>query len=234
MPDLTYVTKTGRDLRLDLLRGYFVVAMIVDHVRGASPIYLLTGGNRFYTSAAEGFILTSGLVTGLVYQRLIARDDLGSALHKLLQRALALYLLTVGLTLLFLPISEILYLPWAQGVDLSNPLALVVSILTLHRTYYLVDVMLLYTVVFIFVPVGSPVWHEVRLWLQDNMFAKVALRPGRILASAITFSFLFLFVTFFWNRVQRLVGWLLVPLGQSRQRRPALGRVSGTGRRRPD
>ena len=54
----------GRDLRIDLLRGYFVVAMIIDHVRGQSPLYLLTGGNRFYTSAAEGFILTSGLVAG--------------------------------------------------------------------------------------------------------------------------------------------------------------------------
>jgi hypothetical protein len=316
-----YVAQQGRDMRLDLLRGYFVVAMIVDHVRGPSPIYLLTGGNRFYTSAAEGFILISGLVTGLVYPRLIARDGLGNSLLKLLSRAWALYLLTVGVTLLFLPISEILYLPWAEGVDLSNPLAVVVSILTMHRTYYLIDVMLLYTILFIFVPlafvllehkrtwvvlagswliwalfqvfpdyaslpwpiagnylfdfsawqvlfftglvlgyhhellptlgrratrlallltglgtaaliavyfvvdpptslmpaqiaVGSPVFHEVRLWLQDVFFAKVAVRPGRILASAVTFSFLFFLVTSFWHQVRRLLGWLLLPLGQ--------------------
>jgi enterochelin esterase-like enzyme len=142
----------GRDLRVDLLRGYFVVAMVVDHVRGQSPLYIFTGGNRFYTSAAEGFILTSGLVAGLVYARLIARDGLAAGFMKLLTRAATLYLLTIGVTLLFLPISEILYLPWAQGVDLTDIFSVLVSIVTLHRTYYLIDVMLLYTVLFVLVP----------------------------------------------------------------------------------
>jgi len=45
-PDPCYIDHHGRDLRIDLLRGFFVVAMIVDHVRGPSPLYLLTGGNR--------------------------------------------------------------------------------------------------------------------------------------------------------------------------------------------
>ena len=319
--DPKYLTEHGRDLRLDLLRGYFVVAMIVDHVRGPSPLYNLTGGNRFYTSAVEGFILTSGLVTGLVYRKLIEREGLGPGLMKILARAATLFLLTVGLTLFLLPLSEVLYLPWAQGVNLANPLALVVSILTLHRTYYLVDVMLLYTVLFLAAPmafvllergkgwivllgavllwgifqffpqyaalpwpiagnylfdfsawqilfflglllgyyqsrmpalsarstrlalvmtglatvalivtfyiidpptatmpsaiaVGSPVVHGIRIWLQDNFFARVALRPGRLVASAVTFSFLFLVTTVFWPRVQRLLGWLFLPLGQ--------------------
>jgi hypothetical protein len=103
-----YLTPQGRDLRIDLLRGYFVLAMVVDHVRGPSPLYLLTGGNRFYTSAAEGFILTSGLVAGLVYHHLIERDGMGPSIRKVLIRAGSLYLLTVGLTLLFLPLSELL------------------------------------------------------------------------------------------------------------------------------
>jgi enterochelin esterase-like enzyme len=321
MPLPDYLTRRGRDLRIDMLRGFFVVAMIIDHVRGQSPLYLLTGGNRFYTSAAEGFILTSGLVAGLVYRRLIERDELSAALQKIMVRAVSLYLLTVGLTLLFLPVSEILYLPWAQGVDLSNPLKVVVSILTLHRTYYLVDVMLLYTVLFIVTPlafillsrghawpvlgvslglwalfqvfpdyaslpwpiagnylfdfsawqllffgglvlgyrqdripalgcretrialvlssigmvilvaaffmieqpitvgaahvvVTAPVGLDVRTWLQDYVFSKVDLRPGRIVASAITFTFLFLLATHFWNTARRLLAWLLLPLGQ--------------------
>jgi enterochelin esterase-like enzyme len=317
-----YMAEHGRDLRIDLLRGYFVVAMIIDHVRGQSPLYLLTGGNQFLTSAAEGFILTSGLVAGLVYKRLIERLGLAPSLLKLLARAASLYLLTVGVTLLLLPVSEILYLPWAQGVDLTNPVGVVVSILTLHRTYYLIDVMLLYTVLFIVVPlafvlldngkgwivlaaswglwtlyqffpeyaalpwpivgnylfdfsawqvlfvtglvlgyyhsriptlghhatraalvatgagtvalialfylidpplsltpaafaVGSPVYHEVRLWLQDMVFSKLSLRPGRLVASAVTFSFLFLLATVYWRQARRWLGWLFIPLGQS-------------------
>lgn len=311
----------GRDLRIDLLRGYFVVAMIVDHVRGQSFLYLLTGGNRFFTSAAEGFILTSGLVAGVVYGRVIKRLGIGPAISKILGRAATLYLLTVSVTLLFLPLSEILYLPWAQGIDLTDGLAVLMSIVTLHRTYYLIDVMLLYTVLFVLVPIGfalmsagksrlvlgaswalwavfqfypdyaalpwpiagnylfdfsawqvlfvsglalgchrgrlpvlSPrtarlvlagltaavvaliglffiveppyavvppdiaigrlILHDARTWLQEMVFSKYALRPGRLVASAIVFSFLFVLVSLFWRQTSRLVGWLLVPLGQ--------------------
>ncbi len=63
----------GRDLRYDLLRGFFVFAMIVDHIQGPSWVHLLTGGNRFFASAAEGFIFISGLLAGQVYRRLIER-----------------------------------------------------------------------------------------------------------------------------------------------------------------
>lgn len=320
-PDPCYIDRHGRDLRIDLLRGFFVFAMIVDHVRGASPLYLITGGNRFYTSAAEGFILTSGLVAGLVYRRLIERNGMGPTLLKVLQRAGVLYLLTIALTLIILPISELLNLPWAQGLDRSNPFRLLVSVLTLHQTYYLVDVMLLYTILFLVLPlalvllergktwivlggawllwglyqffpdlvslpwpiagnylfnfsawqvvfftglvlgyrqdrlpllrrratraaliltaigmaaliglyfiidpptdimpgtvaVGGVMAPDVRLWFQDYIFAKMDLRPGRLVASAIVFCFLFLAATVFWNRVQRGVGWLLLPLGQ--------------------
>ena len=163
-PDPCYIDRHGRDLRIDLMRGFFVFAMIVDHVRGWSPLYLLTGGNRFYTSAAEGFILTSGLVAGLVYHRLIERDGLGSALLKVLKRAAILYLLTIGLTLAVLPISEMLNLPWAQGVDASNPLRVVISVLTLHQTYYLVDVMLLYTILFLVSPLAFVLLERRLTW----------------------------------------------------------------------
>ena len=320
-PDPCYIDNHGRDLRIDLLRGFFVVAMIVDHVRGPSPLYLLTGGNRFYASAAEGFILTSGLVAGLVYHRMIERIGLGPALLKVLQRAVTLYLVTIGLTLLILPVAEMLDLPFAQGIDASNPLRVIVSVLTLHQTYYLVDVMLLYTVLFLVSPlafvlldrghtwvvlaaswllwglyqvypelvslpwpingnylfnfsawqvlfftglvlgyrqdrlpllsrraarsamvltglgvllligvyfvvdpptdimppdiaIGSVTFIDARVWLQDNLFAKVDLGLGRLIASAVVFTFMFFALTVFWRPIQRAIGWLLLPLGQ--------------------
>jgi hypothetical protein len=144
VPRLAYSASGHRDLRLDFLRGFAVPAMIVDHIGGSSWLYALTGGNRFYTSAAEALVFISGLVVGIVYRGFIARDGLGPALRRVLERAAQLYLVTVGLTLIFLPASEMLALPWAQNVDYSDPVVFVVSVLTLHRTYYVVDIPLLY------------------------------------------------------------------------------------------
>ncbi|MGI9148022.1 MAG: OpgC domain-containing protein [Chloroflexota bacterium] len=143
------MTESGRDLRIDFLRGIFVVGMIVDHVAGASWLYLLTGGNRFYASAAEGFVFVSGIVAGRAYTRTIQRDGMNTGLWRLLKRAGQLYLLGVGLTLLLVPASELLHLPWAQGWDLHDAWGFVLSTVTLHRTYYLVDVTLLYVLVLI-------------------------------------------------------------------------------------
>ena len=51
--------------------------------------------------------------------------------------------MTIGLTFAFVGLSRLADMPWLQDVDPLTP-ELVVAILTLHRTYYLVDVMLLY------------------------------------------------------------------------------------------
>src|ERR671932_2572214 len=56
-----------RDARLDLLRGFAVFAMVVDHFGGKSWLTLLTGGNEFLVSAAEGFVFLSGFVMGMGY-----------------------------------------------------------------------------------------------------------------------------------------------------------------------
>src|SRR2546430_15849833 len=111
----------GRDERIDLLRGLAVVAMVVDHVAGPSIFHALTGGNRFFTSAAEAFIFISGLVMGLVYRRLVGREGLGPSLQRALERAATLYLLSVTLTLFFLPVSQLLYLTRALNIDISAP-----------------------------------------------------------------------------------------------------------------
>src|SRR5215470_4503850 len=102
-----YVAEDGRDLRIDLLRGMAVLAMIIDHIAGPSRLYLLTGGNRFYTSAAEAFIFLSGLTVGLVYRRVAEQHGLPTAIRRLLHRAWTLYVLAIGLTLVMLPMSEL-------------------------------------------------------------------------------------------------------------------------------
>ncbi len=144
-----------RDLRFDLLRGLAVVAMVTDHVGGQeSWLYTLTGGNHYWTSAAEGFIFISGLVMGIVYPAVIARDGLGAAVKKAMRRAGTLYLLTVTLTLSTAALAFRLGLQWAPQVAANTLPDFVIGVLTLHRSYYLTDVLLLYTLV-IFVAAGA-------------------------------------------------------------------------------
>src|SRR5437870_1965325 len=82
-----YAEPGRRDLRLDLLRGYCVVAMTVDHLDAPTWLYVMTGGNRFFVSAAEGFLFISGLVMGIVYRPIVAREGLGAAALKATKRA---------------------------------------------------------------------------------------------------------------------------------------------------
>jgi hypothetical protein len=135
-----------RDLRLDLLRGFAVIAMVADHIGGErSWLYAITGGDAFFVSAAEVFIFISGLLMGMIYTGVIARQGLGAALRKSLQRAWTLYLMTVILTLTFMVLSAQLGLGWDSEMTGTTWSDLLVSVLTLHRTFYLTDILLLYT-----------------------------------------------------------------------------------------
>ncbi len=161
---LAYRSDEQRDLRLDFVRGLAVVAMVVDHLAGPSALYLITGGNRFFTSAAETFVLVSGLVAGQVYGRIAQRQSLHVALRRLLQRTWSLYLLTVALTMISISLGLPGSSAGAQSGERSPP-QLLWSILTLHQTAYLVDVMLLYTLLLLVAPVAVLLMYESRTWV---------------------------------------------------------------------
>src|SRR5438067_8457816 len=74
-----------RDLRVDLLRGFCIFAMVVDHFGGDSWLYSITGGNRFYVSAAEGFIFISGFILGQAYRAKRDRHGLPAAMSEALR-----------------------------------------------------------------------------------------------------------------------------------------------------
>lgn len=52
---------------LDAWRGLMLVIMTIDHLDLYGPIYRLTYESFGFVSAAEGFVLVSGLVAGIVY-----------------------------------------------------------------------------------------------------------------------------------------------------------------------
>jgi len=135
-----------RDLRFDLLRGFAVFAMVVDHVSGdRSPLYYITGGDSFFVSAAEAFVFLSGLLMGMVNGGLLRRGDVGVALRKILNRAGMLYAITVGLTLVTAALPLVLGFSWAPDVGDLTPFHYIIGILTFHYSAYLTDIPFLYT-----------------------------------------------------------------------------------------
>ena len=134
-----------RDLRLDLLRGFAALAMIVDHTGGQSWLQPVTGGNRFLVSAAEPFVFISGALAGIVYGKLMLTQGALAGLRKTASRAAKLYLLTIVLTLGFAAAGSLLGLWWSTDLGSGSLRDYLVDVVTLRRTTFLVDIPLMYT-----------------------------------------------------------------------------------------
>jgi hypothetical protein len=187
-------TPNGRDPRLDLLRGFCVFAMIVDHIGGSSWLYALTGGNRGPVTAAEGFVFLSGLVLGIVSKRRVARDGLRAAVRSSLGRAWTLYGLTVTLTLIFVGLTVGTDLAiWVDRSLLGNieswP-SLIVSIVLLRFTWHGTDILALYALLLaasplaLFLLAGGQRWWLLGgswvLWLMFQVAPDRAVIPWPI------------------------------------------------------
>jgi len=93
-------------LALDLLRGFFIVVIIVDHLwRWPSLLGFVSGEGRLWVTAGEGFVIISGLLIG--YIRGYKNRDLPllDVIKKVEMRALLLYAWLVGLTIFYSVLS---------------------------------------------------------------------------------------------------------------------------------
>lgn len=98
-----------RIYELDLLRGFFICVIILDHLQfWPSPLQYLTGQGRLWVSAAEGFFLISGLLIGYLRAYKGATTPLKTLTEGLLKRAFTLYIWCVGITLLVTALAVLL------------------------------------------------------------------------------------------------------------------------------
>ncbi|MBI5305874.1 MAG: OpgC domain-containing protein [Chloroflexi bacterium] len=158
--DWSYSIAGKRDLRIDLLRGLAVFMMVVNHFGGASWLFLVTGGDAFFVSAAEAFVFISGLTMGMVYSGIALEEGLRAAQGKAIRRAWTLYKLTVVLTLLLANVSFLFRLPWVNAAAMDNPFTFTLNVLLLRQTMYLSDVMLLYTFLMLATPLALWLLHQ--------------------------------------------------------------------------
>jgi hypothetical protein len=120
---MSALAPSRREIRLDLLRGYFFVGMTLEHLPShpLSPLFRQTYG---FVSVAEGFVFVSGIVFALVYGKTFLREGRRSLRRRACSRARDIYLNHAGLyTLLVLAgaysghqFREHLFAMWWRGV----------------------------------------------------------------------------------------------------------------------
>jgi hypothetical protein len=94
--------KTSRILALDLMRGYFLISILLNHLYlFPNGLDWLTVRGNLYVSAAEGFFFISGLVLGIVRGRKLISQPFKQVARLLVKRGLVLYIASITLTLLF-------------------------------------------------------------------------------------------------------------------------------------
>lgn len=85
----------GRDLRIDFLRGWAMVIMVVAHTEVFSVFNLFTSERLGLISGAEGFVLFSGFVLGQVYRPRLRIDGWITSIYRLWSRAWKLYIVSL-------------------------------------------------------------------------------------------------------------------------------------------
>ncbi len=102
-------TPKRRIFELDLLRGFFICVIILDHLQfWPSPLQYLTGQGRLWVSAAEGFFLISGLLIGYLRVYKGMKIPLGDLTKLLFRRAFMLYVWGVIITLIVVALSALM------------------------------------------------------------------------------------------------------------------------------
>lgn len=173
--------RIGRIDSFDLLRGFFLVVILFNHLfYYPSGLEILTGKGWLYASTAEGFFLLSGIVLGIVRGRKLVEKPLKVATKLLAKRSFQLYVTSAILTIAFTIIAwEFTGNPGLKGNYLpesTNLLELIWQSASLQYTYGWADFLRLYAIFIAITPLAiyllrSNLWYIVMLlslfvWLQ--------------------------------------------------------------------
>jgi hypothetical protein len=145
-----YTKQDKRDHRLDLLRGFAVFVMVVDHIVGNSWLYAFAGHDRLFVSAAEGFFFISGVTVGMIYGRRMLTNGLRPTVRALFTRAWMLYALAVWLVLA----SGLLGVTFGHPVLGAFTPEVFFETLTLQRAWPYADVIFLYAYLMLLAPLA--------------------------------------------------------------------------------
>lgn len=95
----------GRDLRIDWLRGLAMTCVIVNHSKLSSLLSWFSYERLWVVTAAEVFVILSGIVLGMVYRRRLDRHGWAAVVRGLVRRAIFLYSTFIAVTVSILVLA---------------------------------------------------------------------------------------------------------------------------------
>jgi hypothetical protein len=102
--------KPGRDLRLDLFRGFIILAVVITHIEIGGPYSYITLHAVGAITGAEMFVFLSGMVLGMTYPFAIKKFGEWVAAVGAWKRARKQYLVTLAVILVVFALSFVPFL----------------------------------------------------------------------------------------------------------------------------
>lgn len=94
--------KSSRIIALDLLRGYFLISIILNHLQWyPNGLDWVAARGSLFVTAAEGFFFISGILLGIIRGRKLLDKPFRVAATLMLNRGVQLYITSIVLMLLF-------------------------------------------------------------------------------------------------------------------------------------
>ncbi|NTF17780.1 OpgC domain-containing protein [Agrobacterium rubi] len=144
----------GRDMRLDLLRGFALVTIFVNHVPG-NVLEHFTSRNFGFFDAAEAFVLMSGIAAGLAYSRGILTGTFLTGSLRIWARVFKLYTVHIAITLAAIVIlmcglrffgETTVFRNVNAGAVLADPVSALVGVFSLGHQLGYFNILPLYVV----------------------------------------------------------------------------------------
>jgi len=169
-------TNTPRILAFDYLRGFFILIIVVDHLyRWPNLFEFVSGRGELWSSAAQGFVIISGLLVGYIRGYKNRKLPLRDVSKKLVSRGIMLYAWLVITTVALVAASWILMF---KGNISYVPIApyhwgeLFSSIFTFSYAYPLTHFLYLYAIFLVISPVM--IWLLRRGWAWTGALLSIA------------------------------------------------------------
>ena len=193
------------------MRGFFIVVIIIDHLsRWPSMWSAVTGKALVWVTAAEGFVIISGMLVGYVRGFKNRALPMLDVTKKLLGRALVLYIWAVIGSIIYTVF--VWYVP-LQGGAPGMPIArgefgqLILQSVSLQYTYVWVHFLKLYAIFLALSPIAVWLLRTGRAWAVAGL-SLIALIIGWMTHSeALQWQFLFFIPAIFGYYLEACMAW---------------------------